>query len=271
MQWDATNTNTEDLVHWDATNIEDLVQWQDWIRRFLHLIWFSDTLMFLVDKKLKGDGMIRVQVTLSAKLHSSVVIGWLHQLVILMDGNSFIVRLGETVTRFVRSFWLLVWKRRLQSSKAQHVDGEGRGGVKLNMWWPRRKNKRVMFDIWKWPKRKKEVIGCLGKKELVHYWKVNSLCSLPEYVICMVETLTDKHPWLKHKELGLVEHKVSKFYGLQGFLDINVIIFYSTFSDERASKLEELEILISWSHSWKTTFITEEVEVQPELEAKVQP
>ncbi|GKE07460.1 hypothetical protein Tco_1399478, partial [Tanacetum coccineum] len=65
------------------------------------------------------------------------------------------------------------------SSKAQHVVGEGRGGVKLNMWWPRRKNKRVMFDIWKWPKRIKEVIGCLGKKELVHYWKVNSLCSLP--------------------------------------------------------------------------------------------
>ncbi|GKA98218.1 hypothetical protein Tco_0826112 [Tanacetum coccineum] len=66
------------------------------------------------------------------------------------------------------------------SSKAQHVVGEGRGGVKLNMWWQRRKNKHVMFDIWKWPKRIKEVIGCLGKKELVHYWKVNSLCSLPE-------------------------------------------------------------------------------------------
>nr|GFB51338.1 hypothetical protein [Tanacetum cinerariifolium] len=47
----------------------------------------------------------------------------------------------------------------------------------------------------------KEVIGCLGKKELVYYWKVNYLCSLPEYAICMA------------KELGLVENKVSKFYG----------------------------------------------------------
>ncbi|GJR59357.1 hypothetical protein Tco_1501519 [Tanacetum coccineum] len=117
MQWDATNINTEDLVRWDATNAEDLVQWQDWIRRFLHLIWFSGTLMFFVDKKLKGDGMIRVQVTLPAKLHSSIVIGWLDQLVTLLDGNPFIVRLGETVTRFVRSFWLLVWKKRLQFIK----------------------------------------------------------------------------------------------------------------------------------------------------------
>nr|GEV10383.1 L-2-hydroxyglutarate dehydrogenase, mitochondrial [Tanacetum cinerariifolium] len=51
MQWDATNTNTEDLV-----------QWQDWIRRFLHLIWFTGTLMFLVDKKPKGDGMTKVEL-----------------------------------------------------------------------------------------------------------------------------------------------------------------------------------------------------------------
>ncbi|GJT92494.1 hypothetical protein Tco_1081339 [Tanacetum coccineum] len=41
------------------------------------------------------------------------------------------------------------------SSKAQLVVREGRGGVKLNMWrWTRRKKARVMFDIWKWPKRK---------------------------------------------------------------------------------------------------------------------
>ncbi|GJS09445.1 hypothetical protein Tco_0366241 [Tanacetum coccineum] len=89
------------------------------------------------------------------------------------------------------------------SSKAQHVAGEGRGGVKLNMWWPRRKNKHVMFDIWKWPKRIKEVIGCLGKKELVHYWKVNSLCSLPEYVICMFELYRMLEGSLQFKRSGI--------------------------------------------------------------------
>jgi hypothetical protein len=29
------------------------------------------------------------------------------------------------------------------------------------------KTARVMFDIWKWPKRKKKVIGCLGKNEFL--------------------------------------------------------------------------------------------------------
>nr|GEZ29678.1 hypothetical protein [Tanacetum cinerariifolium] len=167
MQWEATNTNTEDLV-----------QWQDWIRRFLHLIWFTDTLMFLVDKKLKGDGMTKVEL--------------LDQCTIECLGGME----KETCDKMRNS-----------------VKKDG-SGVHEN-----------------------EVMGCLGKKELVYYWKVNYLCSLPEYVICMA------------KELGLVKNKVSKVYGLQGFLDINVIIFYSTFSDERASKREELEILISWSHS----------------------
>nr|GEW59182.1 RNA-directed DNA polymerase, eukaryota [Tanacetum cinerariifolium] len=175
MQWDATNTNTEDLV-----------QWQDWIRQFLHLIWFTGTLMFLVDKKLKGDRMTKVEL--------------LDQCTVECLGGME----RETCNKIRNSV---------------KKDGSG--------------------------VHEKEVMGCLGKKELVYYWKVNYLCSLPEYVICMA------------KELGLLENKVSKFYGLQGCLDINVITFYSTFSDERASKREELEILISWSHSWKTTFITE--------------
>nr|GEZ51644.1 hypothetical protein [Tanacetum cinerariifolium] len=42
---------------------------------------------------------------------------------------------------------------------AQHLVGEGRGSVKLDMWkWPRRKKIRVRFDIWKWPKRKKKYV-----------------------------------------------------------------------------------------------------------------
>ncbi|GJY99229.1 hypothetical protein Tco_0516659 [Tanacetum coccineum] len=42
---------------------------------------------------------------------------WLDQLVILLVGNSCIIRLKETLKRVVRSCWLLLWKRRLKFSK----------------------------------------------------------------------------------------------------------------------------------------------------------
>nr|GEW93140.1 hypothetical protein [Tanacetum cinerariifolium] len=90
--------------------------------------------------------------------------------------------------------------------KIQRVVEEGRRSVKVDIWkWPRRKktngiychdkNSEWKFDICRWPKRKKETwrflcrlkeechAGCLGKKDLGHYWKDNSMCLLTEDVM----------------------------------------------------------------------------------------
>ncbi|GJX52772.1 hypothetical protein Tco_0281141 [Tanacetum coccineum] len=63
-------------------------------------------------------------------------------------------------------------------------------------------------------------------------------------------------------ELGLVENEINKFDELQqGVLDINVITFYSTISDEGASNGEEIEILINYSYLLKAALISEGCEL----------
>ncbi|GJX01748.1 hypothetical protein Tco_0185661 [Tanacetum coccineum] len=51
------------------------------------------------------------------KRKKEVISCWLDQLVTLLDRNSEIIRLKETLTRVVRSCWLLIWMGRLKFSK----------------------------------------------------------------------------------------------------------------------------------------------------------
>ncbi|GJR04519.1 hypothetical protein Tco_0527503 [Tanacetum coccineum] len=51
------------------------------------------------------------------KRKKEVISCWLDQLVTLLDRNSEIIRLKETLTRVVRSCWLLIWIGRLKISK----------------------------------------------------------------------------------------------------------------------------------------------------------